>query len=208
MSLDQNHHSGQGRPRKKKTDKEKQQAMSDWCLDMIDKATSDNRVDALFTSVIRKLKAIPGLLLKLFGCKGDYKSSDLQETLDAYLQCFLEGFVEYFNIKFPEDLAEGSDEEYYLMELFLDFCILKFPGDRVRLLLGMFNSEGSRQFSKFSTKANTIELKRKTSIKSVRKLFLANSAFKLICQEFIRLMPDISSEEKESIQKVIKKFAF
>ena len=121
-SLHKSHKKTQGRPRKIITDEEKQIAIDEWSEELISKASSsDSRTDAHFTTVVRQFKKIPGLILKLFGCKGDYKSDDLKTTLDSYLDCFFKGFVKYFAVSIPEYLEAGSEEEYELINLFLDF---------------------------------------------------------------------------------------
>jgi hypothetical protein len=121
-SLHKSHKKTQGRPRKIITDEEKQIAIDEWAEELISKASSfDSRSDAHFTTVVRQFKKIPGLILKLFGCKGDYKSDDLKITLDSYLDCFFKGFVKYFAVSIPEYLEAGSEEEYELINLFLDF---------------------------------------------------------------------------------------
>ena len=113
--------------------------------------------------------------------------------------------MEYFEIPKPDSLVPGSEEEYQLMNLFLDFWLIKFPEDRVRLLLELFNEDYSHTFNCFSSKAIAFELVRKTSIKKVRKLFNANRAFQLICTEFHKLSPNITNENKDKIRSIIHK---
>lgn len=79
------------------------------------------RADVKALAIFRKFKEIPGLFLKLFGCKKLYKSKILQNNLDTCLDSFLNGFVKYLEIEPPGYIEAGSEEEYYWIKLFLDY---------------------------------------------------------------------------------------
>jgi hypothetical protein len=200
-----NHKKTRGRPRKTITDEEKQFAIDEWSEKLISKVNDfDSRSDAYFIAIARKFKKIPELLLNLIGYKGDYKSDDLKITLDSYLDCF-KGFMQYFKISIPEYLKAGSEEEYELINLFLDFITIKFPKDRVSKLLEMFNRSESPKIFSFSLRANTINLREATSIESFAEFFNANSAYKLICIEYHKLIPNIEDDIDEKLQEFVYK---
>lgn len=208
----------QGRPRNIKTEEEKEGFIAAWTNNFCDELSklktkkeeeknsesSKDRTDALFTFIIRKLRSIPLLLQKFTCCKSGYKSESLKETLDSYLECFFMGFIVYFEIPLG-GVSPSSIEESDLLKLFFDFIILKFPEDRVTLLINMYNEDASRPFNYVSSIASAFKLVKATSVKLTKKLYIANSAFKQICMNYNIFSKIIPQKYQTMINSVVSK---
>lgn len=90
------------------------------------KGTNKARVDALFTSSVRRIRNLPFKCLKNIDRRAEFKNPNLSKFLNSYLECFGYKFVPLI-----KDFIDVSNTDE-LFVLFIHFICLSFPESKVK----------------------------------------------------------------------------
>ena len=163
---------------------------------LLNKVKSKQRSDARTASICRHLAKLPDHFLKALGSKCRYKSSDVSEVLSSYVKAFV-GFIRFYEVTVEK---VGED---YLIQMFFDFIVLKFPENKVRTMLSFFKKEGLLSVSDVFSYSAILKERKSASKKSFRFLFTQNKAFQ-ICIKNTQMFLHGDSEAPEVISKVLE----
>lgn len=190
-----------GKPIKRLSHEKKEQLIHNWSDKFFKQIVTTTRSDSQITSVIRNFRKVGKLMHDLYGCHSYYKDSSLIKNLDTYLVTFFEGFLTFWNYPLPEHLVADSEEEYQLMSLFKDFCILSFSQKRIKSLFQKILIHLNHKFDK------TIKLIgfKWLSIQSAKNFHIKNTAFELVCLNYRKLLRNMNDEKFITIEEVVSK---
>lgn len=133
-----------------------------------------DRTDAQDTTVMRKIREVPRILLAYICPRSYYKNKSVEKVLKAYIECFLDGYVKLFSVK--------KTSKMYL--LFLEFIVIRFPAPRVTAILNNFKACNCITGLQCKKYLQMLKDFKKTSLTVHRKLFESNSVYKKIWKRF------------------------
>lgn len=143
------------------------------------KLTKNTRKDSLNTSIMRKILKLLDMMLKLIGSQTHFKNPDVKKNIQSYFETFSNGFLTLFNK--DHDIPQSQ-----LFSFFLNFIVLKFPKERVTLVLNMLKANSDISISDYNSYISQVEMARKTSFSSFKTLCNLNACLSSICK---RLLP-------------------